>query len=121
MVSPRIDESMVLGILDVPVNMNTVPQLQSGAILSTVDAWDRNIQRGPFVDIMAVSFNLHSGAGRLQTMISIRDMLSNGDLDVTKLDDAIGRLVSATETHRNALLKHMELVSQCPVDEDQIH
>jgi len=70
---------------------------------------------------MSTAFALHSAAGRLQTLISIQNLIKIGAQVPEKLESAIKELTDLAAKHRDMLKKHMELVVQCPWEDDKIH
>jgi hypothetical protein len=121
MPNPQIDEGMVLGVLDVPVVYDTVHQLQTGGVLSIVDAHDRKITRPVFVEITSAAMGLYASVGRFQSMVSMLNLIKSGEFSEAKLTDAIAKAAEVAEKQRKSLLQHMELVAQCPWDEDTKH
>ena len=121
MPTPLLNEHMIIEELQLPVNITTIGQLQAQAILATVDSYDRHLKREPFVDGMSTAFALHSAAGRLQTLISIQNLIKTGAQVPEKLDSAIKELTDLAGKHRDMLKMHMHLVIQCPWEDDKIH
>src|ERR1035437_11167261 len=116
-----LNEHMIIEALKVPVNVATIGRLQAQAILSTVDSFDRQLKRQEFVDGMSSAFAMHSAAGRLQTLISIQNLLKTGAQVPEKLEGAIKELTDLAGKHRDMLKMHMHLVIQCPWEDDKIH
>lgn len=121
MPSPLINEEMILGVLDVPVNPMTAPQLHSGAVLSAVDAFDRKLLRAPYVELVTAAFGLAGAIGRYQTLLVIEQMFKAGDMSLERIETALANTQKTTEIHRSELKRHMDLVIQCPWDGDRLH
>lgn len=121
MASPLINEGMILGILDAPPSSETAVSLQTGSLLAILDGFDRQIKREEFVNMSNEAIGLHNACARLDSLASMLRLLKEGKLDETLLNRAVTNLSKMAEKHRSALQKQMELVAQCPWDDDAKH
>lgn len=121
MPSPQINEGMILGVLGVPLSVEAVAQLQTGAALSIIDGFDRQITRPNFIDTMNESLALYGAMGRLESVTTMLKMLKDNRLDAATLEKAVENLTNAAEHHRKELKDKMALVAQCPWDHDSKH
>lgn len=121
MADPIINEFMILGVLDAKASEDTIDQLQYGAVLSTMDAFDRKIERRPFMEVAATSYKLHSLLARLASVADISRRLKDNLLTPESLDETMKQIAGAAEWQRVALMQKMNLVAQCPKTEDTIH
>ena len=119
---------MVIDCLSVLVNPAGMEALQSGALLSIVDSYDRRILRENFVPVASISLGLHTAMGRMDTLLSVRTLISRRGGDRTPedatlldhIDKALQHLIAYAEGKRSELKQRMELVVQCPTAEDTV-
>lgn len=119
-ITPKISEQMILDCLDVPVNGENIGALQSGAIMSVVDAFDRQIQREHFVMLCDHALTLHSAMGRMHTLLSTQHLQEQKELSPATITNAIQRITEHASSKRQQLKDMMKLVAQCPTGEDPI-
>lgn len=121
MVSPQINEGMIVGVLDIPTEPEATAQLQSGSVLAIVDGFDRQLQRAEFIRIVTEAVALHGLVGRLESLSMILRLIEQDKLDAKRVREAVHSLTISADHHRMELKKHMELVAQCPWDDDAKH
>jgi hypothetical protein len=118
---PILSELIVMASLDIPVSLQNIESLQSAALISVVDAFDRRIERESFCEIVAASLALHSYLARLNLAAAVESLLAKDVLTLKKVQDAAQSLTMDGEAARIALKRFMHLVVQCPTSADPIH
>lgn len=118
---PQMYEPQLLDVLSVPAGVLTVERLQSGALMSVVDAFDRRIMRYPFIDLVQAAMVLNNQLGRLTLVAAIAEEVKNKTVTPEKLAEAIVGLTERAEIQRLKVLKLMQLVAACPTSEDNVH
>src|ERR1017187_10411541 len=121
MADPIIDERMLLDAIDVPVSLATVECLQSGSLMAAVNAFDRKLERGPYIELTASAFSLHTHLGRLHMTARISEIFKQGKLTQARLNDAEMELLAFCETERVSMRKLTGLVAQCPTSNDSVN
>lgn len=111
---------MILECLDVPVSGENIGALQSGSIMSIVDAFDRQIDREHFVLLCDHAMTLHSAMGRMHTLLSTQHLQQEKELSEDTITGAIKRITEHAHQKRVQLKELMKLVAQCPTAEDPI-
>jgi hypothetical protein len=120
MASPVVDEGLMEHLLRTPPGAvaDAVGRLQYGAIMLIMDAFDRKVTRKSFADILEKSASLIDGAGRLGafTAATASENFHNEHIvEGTKV-----KLNSEISGRAQACVKLVEVLRQCPHDEDLI-
>ncbi len=118
--SPKLSEDMILDCLGVDTSVENIGAIQSGAIMSIVGAFDRKIDRSYFIMLCDAAMTLHGAMGRMHTLISMKKLESDNELDADKLDKAINGLAAHADQKRLQLKELMAAVAQCPTEQDTI-
>jgi hypothetical protein len=118
---PILSELIVMASLDIPVSLQNIESLQSAALISVVDAFDRRIERESFCEIAAASLALHSYLARLNLAAAVESLLAKEVLTLKKVQDAAQSLTMDGEAARVALKRFMHLVIQCPTSHDSVN
>lgn len=121
MADPQLNEAMILDILDVPVSLEMAERLQSGALMSVLDAYDRKILRDPFTDIVAAALTLNQQLGRASLAQAVHNLIKSDGLTEEKVTATIKHYLERAEEQKAKIIKIMELVVQCPKKGDTIN
>jgi hypothetical protein len=121
MADPIIDERMLMDAIDVPVSLAVVERLQSGALMAAVNAFDRKLARGAYIELTASAFSLHTHLGRLHIINRVNELFKQGKLTQSRLTDAEMQLIAFCETERVSMRGLTGLVAQCPTSNDAIN
>lgn len=121
MTDPVLHEPTIMEALDcLPVAENT-SRLQAAAMLSLLDAYDRNLTRENFVTLASAALALHTQMGKLYMIDSVRENDRAGVLDAEMLDTAVkGVRVMAIDAHAE-VFGLMRRVVACPTSQDKVH
>lgn len=122
MVSPLLNEDVLIQSLSVAPVDNNARQLQSGAFMLVLDAFDRKVTRDDFMTALAAAVGLHDKVGRLSVLTNIRAFAErNGkvsDVDLLAGEkEAQGLVLQAAAD----CVKMAHLLQKCPNDEDRVH
>ncbi len=120
MADPILNEDMILAGLCAPASLDTADQLQEASWMSIANAYDRKIEREPFVKLISAAMTMNNNLGRLLVTVRVRDMLERGKLTKEQLDEAAASLIGYSESARVDLYKLTELVAQCPTSLDKV-
>lgn len=121
MADPTIDERMLMDTIDVPVSVSVIERLQSGALMAAINAFDRKLQRGPYIELTASAFSLHTHLGRLHMVARIHELFKQGKLTQEKLAEAETGLIGFCESERVSMRNLTGLVAQCPTSNDSVN
>lgn len=121
MANPKLNESMVLALLEAPLAEEGAAHFQTGSTLSIIDGFDRQIVREEFIELCNAAMGLYGSMGRLDTVTAMLHMLKHGKLTEENLQKAVEGLTHTADYHRKALVAKMSLVAQCPLDSDSKH
>jgi hypothetical protein len=120
---PKFSEKVLLDALDNISTPRCAHNLQAGAQLSILDAFDRGIERGAFIDILKEAMMLHTYTARLSMVAHLKAVCeaTGHGIDKDQFEQAMHEVTAECETHRSALIKHVELLVQCPIEDDTLH
>jgi hypothetical protein len=118
---PLLAEHALLGNLSMPCSAENSEPLQVGAMLTLVAMYDRKLPRAEFVKVAEAVTALYEMLGRLCIAESVKHMMEKGVFTKGKIDDAAKELIAYGEAERHKIVKHMELIQQCPTSEDTKH
>jgi hypothetical protein len=121
MADPKINEQYLLSVLDVPCSLDVIDRLQSGALMSSVNGFDRRILRDPFMALTAAAFSLHTNLGRFHLLARIRELEKEQKLTTEKLDEANLQLQAFCETERVHLVSQVTAIAACPTSVDKVN
>ena len=120
MADPILNEDMILAGLSPPAALDTADQLQEASWLAIANAYDRQIEREPFIQLIGAAMTMNNNLGRLQVTRRCREMMERDQLTKERLDDAVIQLIGYSESARVELFKLTELVAQCPTSLDKV-
>ena len=121
MADPMINERMLVDTISVPASLENIERLQSGALMATINGFDRRLQREPYIELAAAAFSLHTHLGRLHMVARIKELFNQEKLTKERLNDAEEQLIAYCEHERVALQKLTGLVVQCPTSADPVN
>lgn len=122
MSSTNVDERMMMKAMSSVTSAPSSDRLMTGIFMGIMDAWDRKIEREKFIELLQQSLMYNEILARLH--------LSNGWLKVYYSDtpppedtlaNSIKEITVEGEKCRERLVKQLELLVQCPDDEDTTH
>jgi hypothetical protein len=121
--NPLFSEKVLLDALDNIATPRSAFNLQAGAQLSILDAFDRGIDREAFIDILKDAMLLHDYTSRLSLVAHLKAQCeqTGRGVGVEDFSEAVQEVTAVCESHRAKLIRHMELVVQCPCDFDTLH
>lgn len=117
---PVLNELMILNALEAKSGPASVQRLQTGALMSVIDAFDRRIQRPEFCQIVYSAMALHSHLARIHLGMAVETLIKQDLMDSKKIEEALRILTGDAESERISLYKQMELVVQCPTAADSV-
>jgi hypothetical protein len=121
MPDPILSERDILHRLDVPAGVASFDRLQTAAMLSIVDGFDRKIQRDPFVHLTGAALSLHANLSRLQLLDLLIEHHAKQTLTLDTLARSNTELVAYCEAARRVLVTKVELIAECSTSHDKIH
>ena len=120
MANPILDESMILLGLSDPVSVVMINQLQTQAWMALTAAYDRKIERGPFIEVLGAAMALNNNLGRVQVMTRVREVMDEDGFTKEGMDGVIAQLIGYSEINRLKLYGLMDMVARCPTSFDQV-
>ena len=122
MATPLLNEAMIIETLSLPVSADTAPTLCVAAMLSILDGYDREMTRDQYGIIVDAVCKFHDLIGRIAIVNAVRHTMGTADPTVAdNLAKAGAELMARAEMTRKQILSKMQLLAECPLDEDPIH
>lgn len=121
--NPQFSEKVILDALDAITTVRSTMNLQAASKLSILDAFDRGIEREAFIDILQEALSLYTFTSRLSMVTHLKSICEQTGHGIEKnhFEQAVHEVTAVCEAHRGKLIKHMELVVQCPLEFDTLH
>ena len=121
MASTLLNEDLLAGMLELPSSAEHGVDLRTAALLVLLDAYDRKVTREEFFATAKTAVQLCEMMGRLESVTGIHTSQKADTLTSAVLDEALTKITAFAETHRQALVRKVALLRQCPEDENTIH
>ena len=121
MSSTLLNEDLLAGMLAVPPSAESGPDLRTAALLVLLDAYDRRVTREAFFKTAKTAVQLCEMLGRLESTTGINASFTKGTLSAEMLLEALTKITSFAETHRNSLAHDVTLFMQCPEDGETVN
>lgn len=112
-VDPVLSEEMILDCLSVDCTLDGIQALQTGALFSIVDAYDRLTVRDAYLPIVYASLALHATMSRIHALTMVKRLLDKGELTDEKLDAALEGLYSYATGAKIDLKRMVSHVAEC--------
>jgi hypothetical protein len=121
MTSPLIREDVIKNTLSLPVVTEHIDQLNMANMLAILDGYDRKLLRDEFSKILSTGFQFFDASARLDLIFSLKKLFEAEAPQQKLLDEAAVGLTQRADHWRKRLYEIMEVVSQCPGDQDTIN
>lgn len=122
MTTPIIDERMLLKVLDCTANYEHVERLQQGALMTIIDAYDREVTRDEFITIIQAFSSLVDSVGRLALLHNVKQFVDHhGQATPADIERAQAGVTEMAQNATKVVAEIVERLRQCPLDEDRIH
>lgn len=119
--APLLNERLIMDTLDKVSSPMSASRLQDGCTLAITDAFDRKIDREPFVQLLGDALNTINMLSRISAVSAMLTMLKEDRISKEKMEHALKVLTENAERHRKGLVELMDKVRQCPTNYDPIH
>lgn len=122
MTTPLIDERALLKLLDCTATYANIERLQQGAIMALIDCYDREITREAFVLAARTTANMIDALARLALLHNVKQFAEkHGKAEPADIALAQKGVNEMLEEANKATIEMVELMRQCPLDEDRVH
>lgn len=120
---PKFCEKVIVDALDSVSTPQSANNLQGGAQLAILDAFDRGVNRDAFIDILQSAMLLHTYSARLTMVDYMRHIVekTGRDLQLDDLKEGIHEVTAICEGHRTKLMGFVEKLVSCPLEDDTLH
>jgi hypothetical protein len=125
-VSPVLDEAAIITQLAIQLSpAHSNHPTRSASTMTIIDVYDRQLPRGPFLQIVGRAVNLNEKIRQMELLMSMRLELAADQFTreqiVERLDKAIAETFQEAEEYRMGLYRDMKYVQQMAFADDAIN
>ena len=125
-VSPLLDEKAILAQLMIKLDPNKTNQpTRSASLMAIVDAYDRQLPRGPFLQVVGRAVNLNERIRLVELLMSMRMELMAKDHSiediVKRLDKVMNERYGEAEEFRMGLYRDISYIDQMAWEDTPIN
>jgi hypothetical protein len=119
---PMFDEDHIIHLLQSPVKVENIDLLQSGAVQTICDLYDRKATRDEFIAGLALGLQLYGMLAKFWLLDNIEETTKkfDGNLPQDKWDIARAQSVAVITEQRRSMVDLVERLKQCPTSKDPI-
>lgn len=118
---PILNEKAVLNDLDRVSSLKTAEQLKHAAQFTIIGAFDRQIDRDPFIELVQTASGYAANLSRLELLAQLSNLLTQGKLNEKTLETAIKAMTKVCEERRAELVKQFTPITEMRLDGDKVH
>lgn len=118
---PKFDENVLLERLSQPIAVTTASDMRHAAATVLIDAWDRDMIRKPFVDLVCDVLPLNDNLARLEVLMGVLAVFHAGMLTEDNLQDSIRKIAASADSHRKDVKAALTLLQECAYDPIEIN
>lgn len=121
MADPVLDEDNILGLLQLPITIETVNAIQAGAAQALIDLFDRKVTRQEFMDEASTCLSLYGQTAKLWMLASMERAHHETGIDemaFRRAEEGITKLIGRDVDRVVTLVKRLQ---ECPLSEDKVH
>lgn len=116
-----IDEDQMIKALDVTITSESAQQVQSGAYMLLLDAWDRKLTRDQFITAIGTAHQLIDACARISLMSNVKDHYkATGGVSEVDIENALAGCGIIGKQAVIEAVKMGNLLKQLPTHEDPI-
>lgn len=121
MADPILDENLLLARLKSPPNVIDTENLQSAAMGTLLDIYDRKVTREEFIKMASPCVALYAAVGRFELLMSIKECFDAETLDVSSFTVAATGIKAAIDAHSASVTETVNRLKACPTSQDKVH
>ena len=121
MADPILDEDLIIHFLRSPVVPEMMHQMQSGAVQTLLDLYDRKVTRDEFCEAAGQCVVLYSSAARMLILDSMRQLYIDQALTPAAFDEAVVGLQRIMRIQTAGVIEIVERLKLCPTSQDKVH
>jgi hypothetical protein len=118
---PLLDEKVLIQALSTEISREEIEKIRGGAVLAVVDAYDRKVPRGLFLDIVATALPMYDWLGSLQTVQRVETISQKRPITPEALAEAVAEYTERSNHARQYLLTRMQGIVACAPSDATIH
>lgn len=120
MVDPVLDEEEINRLLNRPVRLDSIEEIQQGAVQTMIDLFDRKVTREYYNGALMQSLILYGQCAKLWMLNSIHTCYHNNELDERAFDHTYNSLKRMVESQQTVVQSIIEDLQKCPSSKDRI-
>lgn len=114
-------EDLLVEMLSVPVSVQTIGTIQTGAVRALVNLYDRKVTRDEFCVMAAPLIELHTQSAKLWILHNIHAVYVEGDLDETRFKEAHDGLTKLITAGVERAIEIVKKTRECAQPGDAIN
>jgi hypothetical protein len=116
MVSPILNEDIIVNLLSVKASVDTIPPLQHGALQALLDMYDRKVTRDVFIQNAVKCVALHTNMAKLHMLRNIQVLFEEGTLGAASFERANNELTTLVEEDARQVIACVKEMMKCADD-----
>lgn len=121
MVSPILNEKLIIDLLKTPAGNDGAMRIQHGAVYALVDVHDRKATREEFTTMAEVCLALYAQSAKLWVLNNIEEAFNQGGVNANSFANAREELINVMRKQSEAVIDIVKRLQECPENEDKIH
>lgn len=121
MVSPILDEEAIQDDLQLAVSEESVIQLQRACTAAMFDIYDRKVEREQFGTMLGACLELYGALQKLYIINNVKASYHRNEITAPNLHVTIKHAEDKVRSLCGNVQHVMDLLSQCPNNEDKIN
>jgi len=121
MADPLLDEDLMVQLLSVTPSIETVTQLQAGAVQVVCDLYDRGVKRDEFTSKASAAIGLYAQCAKLWLLNNVHNVHTAGELDDARFKLAHDGLLDVITKQAEVVREIAATLRQCPTSQDVVH
>lgn len=110
----HIDTEAMMAALDNVASWKNSDQIMAGAFLSIIAAYDRNVKRDVFVEMVNDTVWLYAILARLRFLAAADAMIGKEEFTQENIQNSLQILTARAEHRRQKVMEAADLVRKCP-------
>lgn len=121
MSDPVFDEDYICALLAVPVNLQMIVTLQTGALQALIDLYDRKVTREEFMNNVAPCVTLYGQCAKLWMLASVQKAYAENDLTEERFQQTEKSMVELIRKQSQTVIEIVKRLQLCPTSQDKVH
>lgn len=118
---PRLDEDVILQMLDAPLSVDSIDVIQAGTARALLDMYDRGMTRQEFCENASACLALYAQCAKLWLLKNIETAHGQQPLTEASFREAHDGIIAIMKLQVGGVIDAVKRLQQCPTSEDPVH